>query len=76
MGADHDWPGLLADFRTALDAFERATAAITAALVERTRSPSELQSLIADEASAREAVTIARNRLMEVWRRYSGDSSN
>ena len=66
---DHpDWPALLQEYRVALEHFERATAALTAALVDRDTSTDDLRSLFAAEASARDGVVLSRMRIVALWR--------
>ena len=66
---DHpDWPALLEAYTAALERFERATSALTAALIDRDTSADDLPPLFAAEASARDAVVLARVRIMALWR--------
>jgi len=66
---DHpDWPALLEQYKAALEHFERASAALTAALVDRDTSADDLPALFAAEASARDVVVLARMRVVALWR--------
>jgi hypothetical protein len=66
---DHpDWPALLQEYKAALEHFERASTALTAALVSRDTSADDLPPLFAAEASARDGVVLARMRITALWR--------
>jgi hypothetical protein len=66
---DHpDWPALLKEYTAALEHFERASAALTAALLDRDTSTDDLPSLFAAEASARDHVALSRMRIIALWR--------
>ena len=66
---DHpDWSALLKEYKAALEHFERATTALTAALVDRDTSADDLPPLFAGEASARDRVILARMRIGALWR--------
>jgi len=59
------WPGLLADYEAAIQAFDLASRNLTAALIARDGLPG---ALIVAEQTAREAVVLARIRLIHHWR--------
>jgi hypothetical protein len=66
---DHpDWPALLEEYTAALEHFEQASAALTAALVDRHTSTDDLPPLFAAEASARDRVVLSRMRIIALWR--------
>lgn len=66
MGAD--WPALLTAYQAALAEFDRTTAALTAALVDRDFDTDDFPALLAAEERAREAVVLTRMRLVDAWR--------
>jgi hypothetical protein len=68
MDIDPDWPTALADYQDALGAFERASKALTAALIDRSTSPGDLAVRLAAEASARNTVVLLRMRVVSLWR--------
>jgi hypothetical protein len=68
MDVDPDWPTALADYQHALEAFERASKALTAALIDRSTSPDDLAVRFAAEASARNTVVLLRMRVVSLWR--------
>ena len=64
---DHpDWPALLQEYKAALEHFERASTALTAALIDR--DTDDLPPLFAAEASARDGVVLARMGITALWR--------
>ena len=66
---DHpDWPALLQEYKAALEQFERASNALTTALVDPDTSADDLPLLFAAEASARDGVGLSRMRLVALWR--------
>jgi hypothetical protein len=66
--ADSEWPALLSDYQAAIAAFESASRALMAALTERSATDDNLRSLVVAEEGAREAVILARMRLINLWR--------
>jgi hypothetical protein len=68
VGTDPDWRTLLTAYKSAVEDFDRVTAALTAAIADRSSDPSDFPALFAAEASARDAVILARIRLMNAWR--------
>jgi hypothetical protein len=55
-------------YEAALKEFERVSAALTAALVDRHSNPEVFPALAEAEASARDAVMLTRMRLINAWR--------
>ena len=68
MIADSEWPALLNDYQAAIAAFEGASRALMDALTERNATDDNLRSLVVAEEGAREAVILARMRLINLWR--------
>jgi hypothetical protein len=68
MEDDPDWRALLNDYQATLDEFERISKALTAALVDRDSATEDLPELFAAESRARDAVILARMRLVNAWR--------
>ena len=68
MTDDPDWPALLTAYESALEEFERASKALTAALLQPGGPNGESRVLLAAEAMARDAVVLTRMRLMNAWR--------
>jgi hypothetical protein len=75
MAADPDWPILLLllEYKRALTMFEKASNALTAALVDCDTSVDDFPPLFAAEASARDAVVLCRMRIVTLWRRSQPD---
>ena len=66
--ADPGWPELLRDYEAAIAEFESVARALTEALVESDPADSDLRVVVLAEESAREAVILARTRLIDLWR--------
>jgi hypothetical protein len=65
---EEKWPRLLTDYEAALTAFENASRALTRALVERHPADYRFFDFVVAEETARDAVVVARMRLIERWR--------
>lgn len=65
---DSEWPVLLADYQAAIAAFESSSRALMAALTGRNATDDDLRALVVEEEKAREAVILARMRLINLWR--------
>jgi hypothetical protein len=59
-----EWPVILQDYEVAIAEFDSVSRALTAALVERNPADFEFLELVESEERAREAVILARTRLM------------
>ena len=59
-----EWPVILQDYEVAIAEFDSVSRALTAALVERNPADFEFLELVESEERAREAVLLARTRLM------------
>jgi hypothetical protein len=68
MTTDSDWPTLLANYKVIVDRFEVISRGLVAALDKPGEANGQLAALLAAEAGAREAVVLARTRLMNLWR--------
>jgi hypothetical protein len=69
MTADgSEWPVFLADYQSAIAEFESTSRVLMASLTERNATDDDLRSLVAAEERAREAVILARMRLINLWR--------
>ena len=68
MDIDPGWPTALADYQDALGASERASKALTAALIDRSTSPGDFAVRLAAEASATNTVVLLRMRVVSLWR--------
>jgi hypothetical protein len=68
MIADSEWPALLSDYQEAIAEFESASRALMGALTERNATDDNLRQLVVAEERAREAVILARMRLINLWR--------
>ena len=70
---NEDWPALLAAYEAAIADFSAISRALTSALVDSKSGPDDVQALLAAEARAKDAVTLARMRLVNLWRASQGD---
>ena len=61
-------PALLGAYETAIAEFQSVSHALTSALVDHNPPDYDFQALVASEEKAREAVVIARMRLIGLWR--------
>jgi hypothetical protein len=68
MIADSEWPALLGDYQAAIAEFESTSGALMGALTERNATDDSLRQLVDAEERAREAVILARMRLINLWR--------
>jgi hypothetical protein len=68
MSADSTWPALLGDYQATIAEFEGASAALMGALTERNATDDDLRRLLEAEERARDAVILARMRLINLWR--------
>ena len=68
MTTDSDWRALLTDYKAIVDQFDVVSRALSAALAKPGDANGNLVALVAAEASARDAVVLARTRLMNLWR--------
>jgi hypothetical protein len=68
-----DWPALLRAYETAVAEFEAISRALTSTLTGRNPLDHDLNGLLESEEKAREAVVLARQRIMEQWRRSDAD---
>ena len=65
---DPDWPALLTDYEAALEQFEAASRALTAALMRPGGPNGETGALLSAETIASDTVVLTRTRLMNAWR--------
>ena len=68
MGGGSDWPTLLKDYQAAVKNFESVSNALTATLSAGYPLDTDFLDLIAAEERIREAVILARVRLINRWR--------
>ena len=73
MIADSEWPALLGDYQAAIAEFESTSGALMGALTERNATDDSLRQLVDAEERAREAVILARMRLINLWRVSGAD---
>jgi hypothetical protein len=59
-----EWPVILQDYETAIAEFDSVSRALTAALVERNPAELDFHGLVESEEKAREAVVLARARIL------------
>lgn len=77
MPIDEKWPTLLKDYEAALATFENSSRALTSALTERHPADYRFFDLVVAEEKARDAVIVARMRLIARWREeFSGGDSD
>lgn len=72
MDAD-DWSALQEAYEAAVEEFEPVSRALNAILLERKGLDSKYRALLTAEAGAREAVIVARRRLIDFWRGTRAD---
>ena len=68
MGDDPAWPALMTAYEAAIEEFERASKALTTALLRPGGPNGDRSALLAAEARARDGVVLTRMRLMNAWR--------
>jgi hypothetical protein len=68
-----DWPTLLRAYETAVAEFEAISRALTTTLTARNPLDHDLNGLLESEEKARAAVILARQRIMERWRRSDAE---
>jgi hypothetical protein len=73
MPADSEWPAFLSDYQAAIAAFEDASRTLMAALTDRSATDADLGALLSAEEKTREAVLLARMRLINLWRESGAD---
>lgn len=68
MTGEQVWPVLLGRYEAAIAAYENASRAITTAMTQRNPSELDFDALVVAEVNAKDAVMLARMRLISHWR--------
>ncbi len=73
MTENSEWPRLLADYKSLIEGFDGVSRTLSDALAKPGEANGQLLGLITAEVQARDAVVLARTRLMNLWRDSQAD---